>query len=577
MPVRFGTLGSSLSERLRLKKRCNRNGSALHPSSADIALLRAALSEGEVARAAYGACREQLDWDSIPAKWQRLIPLLHHNVTTLGIQDPLVRRFRRIRRYLWARNLGLMDLAKRVHVAFAEVNVPVLALKGTSLVAGGYLDRSIRPMEDIDILVTRSHFEAAIKVLKGLGFEPHGIRPRCLVERVVPMGELPLPGWPFRNAEGNEVDLHWNALHLDRRPEADSDAWHRSRRVMFEGISILVLDPTDQLLHICAHGIQTDGPDTIGWIADAICVIRGARLDWEDFLRRSAYHRLSASLADALASLSNIVSLPIPNGLLRRLRQQSSFEERIESKLRRHGQAASYLERAALSAALYRRGRPELFDGTLFATVRASMKSAMGTRTFIEALGRYLYWRLGHPRALRKLLAPDRAISLPPSSQLPLLDGAVDVTADEAPESLFIHGWSISERVGRWTDGPFAILALRLAEPANVQTRIRIFGIPAISSDHKQIPISVFLADNRVAFCKYDLEKTPPACIAFGIPEHLRSQGAIVMLTLEIRKPMIQSRDVRALGLLLQRIEISDSDGALISASSPHDTSLLPD
>jgi hypothetical protein len=50
------------------------------------------------------------------------------------------------------------------------------------------------------------------------------------------MGEL--AGWPFRNAQGNDVDLHWNALYLDRRPQPERDAWCRSRPVMFEGISI---------------------------------------------------------------------------------------------------------------------------------------------------------------------------------------------------------------------------------------------------------------------------------------------------------------------------------------------------
>ncbi len=543
----------------------------MHPSSADIALLRAALGEGEAARAAYRVWRDQLDWNSIPAKWRTIVPLLHRNITTLGIKDPLIRRFRGIRRYLWARNLPLIALAKRVHVAFAKANVPALALKGTSLVASGYMDRSIRPMEDIDILVTRSQLETAIKTLKGLGFDPHVIRPRCLTERVVPMGEL--PSWPFRNAEGNDVDLHWNALHLDRRPGADSGAWRRSRRVAFEGISMLVLDPADQLLQICAHGIQADGPDTIRWMADAIIVIRGGELGWEALLQRARYHRLSASLADALASLSNIVSLPISDGILRRLRQQSSFEERIESKLRRRGQAgcASYLERAAIAATLHRRGRPELFDGTVQATIMSWIKSSMGARTAIGALGRYLYWKLGHPGALRKLLAPDRAIALPPSSQLPLLNGDVDATADEAPESLFIHGWSVSERAGRWTDGPFAILACRLAVPANAETRIRIFGFPAISDHHKEIVISVFLADSRVSSCKYEFGKTAPACISFGIPEHLRLPGSIIMLTTEVRKPLIQSCDVRALGYLLQRIEIGNFDAALISASSPRD------
>jgi hypothetical protein len=78
------------------------------------------------------------------------------------------------------------------------------------------------------------------------------------------------------------------------------------------------------------------------------------------------------------------------------------------------------------------------------------------------------------------------------------------------------------------------------------------------------------------SFCEYDVAKTPPVCIEFGIPEHLRSRGTTVMLTLEITNPMIQSRDARALGFLLQRIEISNSGGALFTSSSPCGNSLLP-
>jgi hypothetical protein len=534
-------------------------------SSADLALLRAALGEGDVARMAYRRWRESIDWERLPVVWQRLLPLLHHNVSRLGVEDPLLERFRGVRRYFWARNLRLMALAKRMHEALAAARIPALALKGTSLVASSYVDRSIRPMEDVDVLVPRTSVEAAIAVLERLGFEPDMTAPRCLRERLLRTGEL--PGCAFRDRGGDYVDLHWNALHLDRRLDADGPAWSRSREVMFEGVPVRVLDPADQLLQLCAHGLQDTELSAIRWIADAAIVIRGTTsLDWSSLADCAAHHRLSAAMANAFLLLRQVVSLPIPSAVIDRLRQQSSMEERVEAHLRRHARrtARFALSRALLGLAYFRRGRAELFHRGMSQALGPWLRATTGTRTVQAALGRVLYWILGHP-ALRRLLAPDRSLAVPPAGGLPTLGDGIDLTSCEAPEALFVHGWSIAERRGRWTEGRSAILAWNLPVVRSAGIRVRLRAVPLLHSRHRRVDVSVFVGDVRVGRQRYRSRRAPGPHITCVIPGHLIREGAPLVLVIEIRKPIAPlaigvSGDQRALGIMLQQIEIVGLD-----------------
>jgi hypothetical protein len=538
-------------------------GNSLQPTSADIALLRAALWTGDEARASYKAWRAELDWERLPGTWQRLLPLLHDNARRLGVSDPLLERFGGVRRYFWARNLRIMQLAKHVHAALAEAGLPALALKGTSLVAAAYVDRSVRPMEDIDVLVRRSQVVDAMNVLGGLGFSPYGITERCLRERLAVRAEL--PGCAFVNQKGEYVDLHWNALHLDRRVDADERAWARSNRIEFEGVSINVLHPNDQLLQLCAHGIQDTDSSAIRWIADAAIVIKASRtLDWEGFVERARFHRLSASLADALALLKRILSLPIPDWVVKQLRRQSSFEERYENRLWQappHARGTG-VTRALLQLSAFRRGRSDLFDRSVVFNAGPWVKSLLGTRTVQGALGRSWYLHTRDPN-VRTRFASDRILDCPPASQLPEIGDVLELSRGDAPEVMFIHGWSFAEPTGRWTDGPFATIAWR-RHPANAALSICIAAEPALHADQPTMEVEIFVRDTKVASQRYEYPNNMPQQLTFSIPESLRDPDGLVQLTLEIVNPLVPisrgiSQDARALGLLIKRIEVRES------------------
>ena len=198
-------------------------------SPAHVQLLKAALLDGDAAIVAYREWRQKLDFLSLSYGQQRLLPLLQRNLTRLGVSDPLMNRFRGIRRYFWAQNLKAMTFATPVFAALDQADVPFIVLKGAALVACYFQDRSLRPMTDVDVLVPEERLADAVAVLEGANLFPEYTSANQLEHYV-----RRRPGWQFVGPNGN-MDLHWKALHLDLRSHADDSFWQARRRASLDG------------------------------------------------------------------------------------------------------------------------------------------------------------------------------------------------------------------------------------------------------------------------------------------------------------------------------------------------------
>jgi hypothetical protein len=536
-------------------------GIAPNLSRADVAILVASLADGERARTAYEYWREHTTWENIPVQWQRLLPLLHRNLTRAGVKDDFLERIKGVRRFMWARNLRLVALAKRVHHALSEAQIPDLFLKGASLVASRYMDRSVRPMDDVDILVPPEKVAATVRVLAELGFEPKLIRPASLLNRVLP--ERSLSGWAFANPEGEEVDIHWNAMHLDRRVDGDREAWLRARIVEFEGASIRVLDPTHQLLHICAHGVRDPDIGAIRWIADAVLVIRCANdIDWDLIVERARVHRLSAVMARALDLLGLLVELPVGRSTISKLHKQTTWPERVE--VRAWNASPNQWQQGLLGTVLavqhLRRGRADLFDATFLSAFRNWLRAAAGTRGTISAIGRLVYLKLGQPDRLKRVLASDRRLALAVDDQIPTA-ADLDLTVADGNEATFANGWSIAERSGRWTDGHTATLALRL-EPPTRQLPILKFKVTAATPEaHPVIHSKIFVNDKRVLARRFERNLPEQREIILAAPMPA-APVRLMLVTFKIMNPYRpghETSDTRSLGLMLTRMTVLSS------------------
>ena len=74
-----------------------------------------------------------------------------------------------------------MAFAQRVFAALDQAGVPFIVLKGAALIACYLADRSLRPMDDIDILVPEDRLADAIAVLTAMNLHPEGISLRDLM------------------------------------------------------------------------------------------------------------------------------------------------------------------------------------------------------------------------------------------------------------------------------------------------------------------------------------------------------------------------------------------------------------
>src|SRR4029079_504358 len=107
-----------------------RNSRVPLPNEAETRLLQASLLEGDAALAAYSLWRKALDIDALDFGSQRVLPLLCKNLQALGVDDPLMGRFRGVARYAWFLNQILTAALAPVLNAFKHANVPVVLLKG---------------------------------------------------------------------------------------------------------------------------------------------------------------------------------------------------------------------------------------------------------------------------------------------------------------------------------------------------------------------------------------------------------------------------------------------------------------
>jgi glycosyltransferase involved in cell wall biosynthesis len=527
-------------------------------SRADVAILVASLADGDRARTAYEYWREHTTWEEIPVQWQRLLPLLHRNLTRAGVKDHFLERIKGVRRFMWARNLRLIALAKRVHHAFSEAQIPGLFLKGASLVASRYVDRSIRPMDDIDILVPPDRVADAIHLLAELGFEPKLIRPASLLNRVLP--DRDLSGWAFVNSAGDEVDIHWNAMHLDRRDGSDREAWLRARTAEFEGASIRVLDPAHQVLHICAHGVRDPDQGAIRWIADAVLVIRCANdIDWELIVERARVHRLSAVMARALDLLGVLVELPVGQSTIVKLHKQATWPERIEVRAWNDNpkQWQQGLLGTFLAVQHLKRGRADLFDAVFLSAFRYWLRATAGTKGAISAICRLMYLKLGQPDGLKRILASDRRLALAAVDQIPTV-ADIDLTLADGNETMFANGWSLAERSGRWTDGHTATLALRLERPTRQLPILKFEFMPATLEAHPVIHSKIFVNDRRVLVRRFEWNSLDQPEIVFAPPTPA-TPVSMMLVTFEIENPYRQGREsseARSLGLMLTKMTV---------------------
>jgi len=279
-------------------------------------LLRASLMKGEEALKAWNEWKSGIDIFFIDYESQRLLPLLHENLYTHGVDEPLIQKYKGVRRLTWVKNQRLFSRMADILQSFHREGIETMVLKGAALAHFYYIDFSLRPMEDFDILVHLEDACSAIRVIDELGLEAKEPWLKHLTEK--DKLTVAVKGLGFRNREGQELDLHWYILIENRYKMADHDFWEHAASVRIKDEATKILNPEDQLLHVCVHGTKWNSIPMLHWIADAVTIInkRISDINWDRFLDQTQKHRFVLQIKAALNYLKERFHVPVPQEVL---------------------------------------------------------------------------------------------------------------------------------------------------------------------------------------------------------------------------------------------------------------------
>jgi hypothetical protein len=296
------------------------------PSPRQELLLVAALGSPDRASAAWDELGPQLDLNSIPHHEFRMLPLLYRNLTLIGASDPVMARLKGIYKRTWYHNQLRLRKAERVIATLQHHDFDVILLKGGALVDKYYADRGARPMQDLDIAVTKDATRAAA-VLAESGWR---------IEKPIPSSQPRfMHAIPLFDTDGDSCDLHWYVMEqLTSAPEEENVAslFESGTTTRIGETDVRTLSTVDQLIHICVHAAQWVPTPNLYWIGDVHTIVLSEPddLNWEALGARVKDLRCTRQVAVTLGYVAQLLHTPIPKELIDALGRAS---ERVRDKL----------------------------------------------------------------------------------------------------------------------------------------------------------------------------------------------------------------------------------------------------
>jgi hypothetical protein len=291
------------------------------PTAAQTMLLRASVLEADAGLTAWSDWRRDHTLEEADHVAISLFPLVYRNLGS-RLPGPDHGRLKGAYRVAWLRNQLFFKRTVPALRALEEAGVTTMMLKGAALAVASYRDTGARPMEDVDVLVPWRDADRALAALTAAGWttDPRG---RLRSEHAQSLNDR----------SGQPLDLHWFSL---AQSGSDNGFWARSVPAEILGVPTRALCPTDQLLHVAAHGGEWGAIPPVRWMADAVAIERSSRpegLDWDTFASEAIERRMTVLLAAALEHLAATVEFPVPLSVLERL--HAAPKGRLEHRIHR--------------------------------------------------------------------------------------------------------------------------------------------------------------------------------------------------------------------------------------------------
>jgi len=224
-------------------------------------------------------------WDELDriAALHRLQPLLHHfHRDSAVVPEAVQQRWREAFRESALHALALQgDLADAAALLEGAGLSPV-ALKGAWLAWHAYPHPALRPMRDLDLLLTPETVIAGHRLLQDHGYAPLGT-PEFSAEDAVRLDKH-MP--PLLSPRGTVIEIHHRLWEIDGRMDHSAPGANEAEirlRAVRAG-SIAFLAPADLLAHLIIHAVYDHRLDCGPLVlADIAFLLRRSAIDWDHF------------------------------------------------------------------------------------------------------------------------------------------------------------------------------------------------------------------------------------------------------------------------------------------------------
>lgn len=315
----------------------NEYGSGFWPSRQQELLLKAGLQSGKEAYESWKEWTSQVSPNNIDPGSYRVLPLAVGNLESMGMKDPVLSRFKGLRRKTWYKNQLLFHSLKRVLASFREEGIQAMLLKGTALNFLYYKDFSLRPQNDVDILIPPESVSTAFRILTASGWKIDGTLRKGIRRENLNVHNA----CHFGNGMAAWIDLHWHAVRECVYPGADRDYWKYAHPLKIDGEEAYVMSPEDLIYCSCIHAVTHSAGwstlSSVNWVADVMFILKRSdgEIDFQRMVEHAQNHNMVLPLRRGMRYLRQTFKVLLPDEFMRRLEEAPvSLLEYKEDRIR---------------------------------------------------------------------------------------------------------------------------------------------------------------------------------------------------------------------------------------------------
>ena len=212
----------------------------------------------------------------------------------LGVRE----RWKNVSMATFIRNVRSLITAINLFTVLEKASIPAVAMRGLTLAHGIYGNPGMRPMEDIDVLVSPSQRSDLLDVLKKNGHEPEKL----------------LRSQDVFKINGFYFEIHYSFLTAKRyRRRIDTDAFIASRQPVVTKDGLFYgLSDENELIGLVTHAFIHHDLAVPKQLVDIALFMRKDNLDWEFVYRWCRSMKLTRMFSLTLQLVKHLFRLEVP-------------------------------------------------------------------------------------------------------------------------------------------------------------------------------------------------------------------------------------------------------------------------